>query len=557
MEEILSIFLKDKSDFFKGLSTGQIDINTLTIGMTLSYNPTDPFISTYLLTTLEKIMRKIQDESIKNLCLIKFLQTLSSYLYSSTNYEPHLCEQFVYFADFLPSRQFRGLNPQVIFHNFSQIYKNLFKIFARSDYMYDLYIAVNKNVGILEDKMMIFNSKIQDDIEKIHKSMDVGDCNGFLMGMEDFFEAGASLKMQEVDDLIEFVAWKVRKNAKKIVEEGFEDLLLKVVDKYYMVFTENTRLELDVLLRISERVGGKNCMKSLVGKDEKAASEDLKEENEQKLVLKSKSCGIKIVEKPYTDSDKEGNGENATEKDPKEQPFDENAKNHKRKSTYEKNIEEKHERPPENNRNNQKKPYDEHLYTPSQGKTISLVEEDKKNKLHMKNSIKIPLKSYEEDNLSDPATEKKEIPEQSAQSPEENLKKAITSIILSNKQFWEKNEQLNVSDLTTKFTELQSENPNFSRSLYYIVRIMISNDDLNKFRPFWKTILRAFSGFLQDHNIKTIKETLYEIPSVPQEEYKYSNYSRNRNQGRNRYRKQDRYNRNQYSYNYRGDDKLD
>jgi hypothetical protein len=137
------------------------------------------------------------------------------------------------------------------------------------------------------------------------------------------------------------------------------------------------------------------------------------------------------------------------------------------------------------------------------------------------------------------------------------MKNVISSIILSNKQFWEKNEQLNVSDMTTKFTELQSENQNFSRSLYYIIRIMISNDDLNKFRPFWKTILKTISGFLQDHNVKIIKETLYEIPSIPQDECKYSNYSRNRNQGRNRYRNQDRYNRNQYSYNYKYDDKLD
>ncbi|OMJ85073.1 hypothetical protein SteCoe_13657 [Stentor coeruleus] len=545
MEDILTLFLKDKTEFFKSISIGHIDINTLTIGLTLSYNSPNPFILSYLLAALEKIMRKTQDDSTKSLCLIKFFQTLSRYLYSSTNYEPHLCEQFVYFAEFLSNMQFRGSNPQVIYHNFSQTYRNLFKIFARSDYMYDLYIAVYKNVEILKDKEKVFNSKMQENIEKIHKAMDVGDCKGFLIGIEGFFEAGAILKIQEIEDLIEFVAWKVRKNAKKVMEEGLEDWLFKVVDKYYMIFTENTRLELDALLRISERVREKNCEKIEMKKEEKVDREDLKEENEHKTIMKGKICGIKIVEKPYTDSDIEGNSGMVAEEEKKEQVFDEKKKENKRKNSYEKSVGGEYEKQPKNESDYIKKynDSDDILYN-LPGKNSLISEEVKKDNLHGKISIKIPQKIYDEDSLSDSGIEKKNLSEQSPQNSEDHMKKVITSIITSNKQFWEKNEQLNVSDMTTKFTELQSESSNFSRSLYYIVRNMIDKDDLNKSRTFWKTILRTFSGFLQDHNIKIIKETLYEIPSVPQEDYKYSNYPRNRNQGRNLYRNHDKNNRN-------------
>lgn len=562
MEQVLSLFLKDKNEFFKDLLNGQTDINTLTIGLTFSCSHSESTSATLLLSSLEKIMHKTQEESIRSLCLIKFFQILSAYLYSSTNYEPHLCEQFVFFSDFLPGRQFSRSSVEVVSHDFSQAYKNLFKIYAGTDYMLELYKAVNKNQDFLQKKLGIFNRNVQESMEKIARTQDLEDFRGFLTALEGFFEVIIQYESQETEDLLEYVAWKVKKMIRKIIEQGLGEWLARVLNSYYTVFNENIRLELDTLAKWKghdDKSSSENLRpekideKKILPVDEKIVFEEKKDLiKEEKDFGKVKIGGIKIVQKPYTESDI-----SYIRKAPVEEKkgfYDDMRKNDVRK--HQDFVEKKEN----TGKGYVKKADGDGLKSQRDDDVENFIKEDsdKIGVAQGKSHIKIPSKLYTDDDFPQGNAVKKDRKEQSPIRNEENIKNQIKTIINTNKRLWDNNESLNVSEIARKFTSMKNESLNFNRSLFLIVRTMIEEDDLSKYRPFWKTIMKVFDGYMIEHNVKTIKEIIYDIPSVKQEEYKYNKPIRGRNQGRNRYRVIDRHAcTNKYTHENGDENKLD
>ncbi|OMJ91985.1 hypothetical protein SteCoe_5300 [Stentor coeruleus] len=551
MEQILSLFLKDKNDFFKDLLNGQTEINTLTIGLTFSCSHSESISATLLLTSLEKIMQKTQEESIRNLCLIKFFQILSAYLYSSTNYEPHLCDQFVFFSNFLPDRQFSSSSIEVVSHDFSQAYKNLFRIYAGTDYMLGLYKAVNKNQDLLQKKSGIFNRSIQESMEKIARTHDLEDFRGFLAALEGFFDIVIQYEKQETEDLLEYVAWKTKRNIKKIIDQGLGEWLSRVLYNYYTIFNENIRLELDTLVKwkgcddksLSENIRlDKIEEKKVLETDEKFVCDEKKNQmKEEKDLGKGKIGGIKIVQKPYTESDmgvyiKKGGNEE------KKKVYDEERKNDGKK--YQDFVDKKESfggnYVKKNDASGEKLQKDDEG---NKGNIENLAKDDIDNTWvgQGKNQIKIPLKLYTDDDFPQGNIVKKDKKEQSPKNNEENIKKQIRIIINTNKNVWDDKETLDFSEIENKFLDIKNESLNFARSLFFVIRTMIEEDDLSKYRPFWKSVMKVLDGFMIDHNVKTIKNLICDIPSVTKEEYKYNKPIRGRNQGRNRYRVLDRH----------------
>ncbi|OMJ78758.1 hypothetical protein SteCoe_21370 [Stentor coeruleus] len=570
MEQILSLFLKDKNVFFKDLLNGQTDINTLTIGLTFSCSHSESTSATLILSSLEKIMQKTQEESIRSLCLIKFFQVLSAYLYSSTNYEPHLCKQFVFFSNFLPGRQFSSSSIDVVSHDFSQSYKNLFKIYAGTDYMLDLYKAVNNNQDFLQKKLGIFNKKIQDIMEMIASTQESENFRGFLTSLEGFFDVIIQYETQETEDLLEYLAWKVKKVIRKIIEQGLGEWLSRVLNKYYTIFNENIRLELDTLTKFKvhdDKIVNqyiypeKNEEKIVLPINEKQVDEEKKDQvKEEKDLGIGKNWEIKIVQKPYSESDMGGYIKKELNEEKKEFFYDETRKGYAKKHQ---DFVEKRE--------NTGKKYVKKI----DSNKVEIQKDDDENKLFVeffnkkedadkievgqgKSQIKIPLKLYTDDDLPQGNFVKKDRREQSPINNEEDIKKQIRNIINTSKGLWDVNEALNGSEIVRKFAGLKNESLNFSRSLYLVVRTMVEDDDLSKYRPFWKTIMRIFDGYMLEHNVKTIKDFLYSIPSAKQEMHKYNKPIRGRNQGRSRYRVSDRYPcTNKYSQENSDDNKLD
>jgi predicted nucleotidyltransferase len=248
MDTALIAYLKDKKQFLKEFSSGNFIVNSVVIGLVLSYSQKEIGEDLTLIESLERLIFDLHDAFHKSYCFAKFYKCTMDYIiaFSPT---PKFYQIYYRIGKALVDSKLIESVTGLVSGYFSETFKALLKISANTLDFFKVYIVGKTNSSQFSSLPQIFEASVDQDLEVITRVREEYTLQAIKTSLMNLCRTIQSKNLSEFYEISVYVSYVIKIIYKERITKELLNEFSNRLPEFVGIFDEDTRLDIDGLHR--------------------------------------------------------------------------------------------------------------------------------------------------------------------------------------------------------------------------------------------------------------------------------------------------------------------